>query len=85
MAADWWPLHPRRARIVAVALTVYGWVVDRIRWRRPMRDLERLAAVLGNADDAYNTDLAELEGVDPDELAAWTHQPDPDTDGVEHD
>jgi hypothetical protein len=49
------------------------------------QDLERLQAVLDEADAQLVEDLAELEHVDLDELAAWTHQPDPDTDGVEHD
>jgi len=48
-------------------------------------DLQRLADTLGAADAERESDLAELEDVDPGELADWLSQPDPDTDGVEHD
>ena len=48
-------------------------------------DLEEVARVLGDADAARVADLAELEDVDPAELADFLSQPDPDTDGMEHD
>jgi hypothetical protein len=48
-------------------------------------EVQHLADVLGAVDAEREADLAELEDVDPAELADWITQPDPDTDGVEHD
>lgn len=47
-------------------------------------ELEFVAAVLNKADAELVRDLAQLEGVDLDELHAFLDVPDP-TDDMEHD
>ena len=52
-------------------------------------DLERLEDELNNADVAYAADLSELQAAGFDEMVAaeWAAnpEPDPDTDGKDHD
>jgi hypothetical protein len=52
-------------------------------------DLQHLADVLAEADASYDADLAELEAAEVDESFrdAWAEypEPDPDTDGKDHD
>lgn len=48
-------------------------------------ELERLERTLAAADEDREADLVALEGVDTAALADYLSQPDPDTDGMEHD
>ena len=50
----------------------------------PDPDVDKVAAVLAEADEELAADLAVLEGVDLDELHDFLYQPDPDTDGKDH-